>query len=85
MLPPFVLAFRAWARGDRDGYRSRRGQGGPFCKRSAQRLRFFVARPSLNLPKGGGAIRGIGEKFAANPVTGTGSVTVERSLGSGGN
>jgi RHS repeat-associated protein len=28
------------------------------------------------LPKGGGAIRGIGEKFAANPVTGTGSLTV---------
>jgi RHS repeat-associated protein len=32
--------------------------------------------PQLNLPKGGGAIRGIGEKFAANPVTGTGSLTV---------
>src|SRR5438876_5548851 len=32
--------------------------------------------PSLNLPKGGGAVRGIGEKFAANPVTGTGSMTV---------
>src|SRR5436305_3629455 len=32
--------------------------------------------PSLSLPKGGGAIRGIGEKFAANPVTGTGSMTV---------
>ena len=29
--------------------------------------------PSLVLPKGGGAIRGIGEKFAANAVTGTGS------------
>jgi len=28
------------------------------------------------LPKGGGAIRGIGEKFAANLVTGTGSMTV---------
>lgn len=28
------------------------------------------------MPKGGGAIRGIGEKFAANPVTGTGSLTV---------
>src|SRR4029453_18300689 len=27
-------------------------------------------------PKGGGAIRGMGEKFAANPVTGTGSMTV---------
>ena len=34
------------------------------------------ANPSVNLPKGGGAIRGIGEKFAANPVTGTGSLTV---------
>jgi Salmonella virulence plasmid 65kDa B protein len=32
--------------------------------------------PSIILPKGGGAIRGIGEKFAANPVTGTGSMTV---------
>ncbi len=32
--------------------------------------------PSVSLPKGGGAIRGIGEKFAANPVTGTGSMSV---------
>lgn len=32
--------------------------------------------PSVNLPKGGGAIRGIGEKFATNPVTGTGGLTV---------
>src|SRR5215211_5681987 len=32
--------------------------------------------PSIQLPKGGGAIRGIGEKFAANPVTGTGSMSV---------
>ena len=32
--------------------------------------------PALSLPKGGGAIRGIGEKFAANPVTGTGSFTI---------
>jgi len=32
--------------------------------------------PQISLPKGGGAIRGIGEKFAANPVTGTGSFTV---------
>ena len=30
----------------------------------------------ISLPKGGGAIRGMGEKFAANPVTGTGSMTV---------
>lgn len=32
--------------------------------------------PTINLPKGGGAIRGIGEKFSVNPVTGTGSLTV---------
>jgi RHS repeat-associated protein len=32
--------------------------------------------PNINLPKGGGAIRGIGEKFSVNPVTGTGSLSV---------
>jgi hypothetical protein len=26
--------------------------------------------PAISLPKGGGAIKGIGEKFAANPITG---------------
>ena len=36
----------------------------------------LTAPPPISLPKGGGAIRGIGEKFAANPVTGTGSMTV---------
>src|SRR3954451_6041170 len=35
-----------------------------------------VRSPTIQLPKGGGAIRGIGEKFAANPVTGTGSMSV---------
>ena len=39
-----------------------------------------VATPGLGasiaLPKGGGAIRGIGEKFAANPVTGTATLTL---------
>ena len=34
------------------------------------------APPSISLPKGGGATRGMGEKFAANPVTGTGSINV---------
>jgi RHS repeat-associated protein len=35
-----------------------------------------VSAPVLSLPKGGGAIRGMGEKFAANPATGTGSLSV---------
>ena len=32
--------------------------------------------PAIALPKGGGAIRGIGERFASNPVSGTGSLTI---------
>src|SRR2546426_5283232 len=44
------------------------------------------AAPSISLPKGGGAIRGMGEKFGANPVTGTGSMSVPiaTSLGRAG-
>ncbi|HYK20552.1 MAG TPA: SpvB/TcaC N-terminal domain-containing protein, partial [Pyrinomonadaceae bacterium] len=37
---------------------------------------FLRTPPVISLPKGGGAIRGIGEKFTANTVTGTGSLTV---------
>src|SRR6266481_765940 len=32
--------------------------------------------PSITLPKGGGAIRGMGEKFGVNPATGTGSLSI---------
>lgn len=35
-----------------------------------------VSAPRIEVPRGGGAIRGIGEKFGANPVTGTGTLTV---------
>lgn len=38
---------------------------------------------SISLPKGGGAIREIGEKFAANPVTGTGTLTIPIALSPG--
>lgn len=37
---------------------------------------YFTSPPTVSLPKGGGAIKGMGEKFAANPVTGTGSMSV---------
>src|SRR4051812_4878103 len=39
--------------------------------------------PAVSLPKGGGAIKGLGEKFAANPVTGTGSLTIPLPLSPG--
>jgi RHS repeat-associated protein len=41
------------------------------------------APPQLSLPKGGGAIRGIEEKFQANPVTGTGSLSITLPLSPG--
>ncbi|WP_116318451.1 SpvB/TcaC N-terminal domain-containing protein [Cupriavidus sp. P-10] len=41
-----------------------------------QETRRTAAPPSLTLAKRGGAIRGIGEKFAAIPVTGTGAMSV---------
>jgi RHS repeat-associated protein len=37
---------------------------------------FQISAPTISLPKGGGAIRSLGEKFAANPVTGTGTMTI---------
>src|SRR5262245_10729171 len=42
-----------------------------------------LAAPTISLPKGGGASRGIGEKFAANPVTGTGSMSVPLAVSPG--
>ncbi|MGB7816858.1 MAG: SpvB/TcaC N-terminal domain-containing protein [Methylotenera sp.] len=42
-----------------------------------------VSVPSISLPKGGGAIHGMGEKFSANPVTGTGAMTVPIAISPG--
>ena len=61
-------------RGDRNPSSSGATQASPSS--GSQTTSFQVSVPSISLPKGGGAIRGIGEKFAANPVTGTGSMTV---------
>jgi RHS repeat-associated protein len=36
--------------------------------------------PAISLPKGGGAIRGIGEKFAVNAVNGTANLTIPLPL-----
>jgi len=36
----------------------------------------FAQAPALSLPKGGGAVRGIGEAFRANPATGTATLSV---------
>lgn len=44
--------------------------------RSTADDQFRVTAPQISLPKGGGAIRGIGEKLAVSPVTGTGSLSI---------
>jgi hypothetical protein len=41
------------------------------------------ATPAISLPKGGGAIRGMGEKFAANPVTGSRSMSIPLAVSPG--
>ena len=43
----------------------------------------LLAPPAVSLPKGGGAIQGIGESFSANPVTGTASVTLPLAVSPG--
>lgn len=41
------------------------------------------ALPSISLPKGGGAIPGLGEKFQSNAITGTGSFSVPLKISPG--
>ncbi len=48
----------------------------PSAEAQGQSETLATQAPALTLPKGGGAIRGIGEKFGVNPVTGTGSLGV---------
>src|SRR5215470_182480 len=52
-------------------------QQGNDKKGVASRL---VASPSIDLPKGGGALKGIEEKFQANPVTGSASFSIPLPL-----
>lgn len=68
--------------GDHQNFKPEGGSGqAPVSTASADKAGSFGsafehALPGVNLPKGGGAIRGIGEKFAANPATGTGTVAI---------
>jgi RHS repeat-associated protein len=61
----------------------RRNGAGPAADKTDQQT--ANTPPSITLPKGGGTIHGIGEKFAADPVTGTGSLTIPIALSPGRN
>jgi len=45
-------------------------------ERSAKENQYSLTEAKITLPKGGGAIHSMGEKFAANPVTGTGTMSI---------
>ena len=68
---------------------SRPGHGGGAAPRSSVLPTtnggsdFLLSPPAVSLPKGGGAMRGIGEKFSANPVTGTGAMSIPIALSPG--
>ena len=59
------------------------GQRNTTEQRDTHEEKTQFSPPNVSLPKGGGAIRGIGEKFAANPVTGTGSMSVPIAVSPG--
>ena len=40
----------------------------------------LLSIPAISLPKGGGSIRGMGEKFSVNPVTGTAGIAIPLPL-----
>ena len=50
---------------------------------SSSRTDYTASAPAVSLPKGGGAIQGIGEKFSVNPVTGTGALSVPIAVSPG--
>jgi RHS repeat-associated protein len=62
-----------------------RGKDGKTAtdKTATDTSRAAFTAPHVALPKGGGALRGIGESFAANLVTGTGALTVPLPLSPG--
>lgn len=43
---------------------------------TASGTRFGANAPQISLPKGGGAVRGVGEKFSVNPSNGTASMSI---------
>lgn len=59
------------------------GRDRPSSERTEPQGSFQQTAPTATLQKGGGAIRGIGEKFGANPVTGTGSMSLPIATSSG--
>ena len=72
--------------GTRDASSQRNGSASGAVDATSLGSAFDITTPGVALPKGGGALRGLGEKFAANPVTGTSgaAIPILTSPGRGG-
>jgi hypothetical protein len=55
------------------------GAGASSSQSFGEGQSFLVSPPAISLPEGGGTVRGLGETFAANPVSGTGSITHQQA------
>ncbi|MEI6747952.1 MAG: SpvB/TcaC N-terminal domain-containing protein, partial [Bacteroidota bacterium] len=66
-----------------EGKSKQTGQSGKEASGEKNETASTGKQSFVNLPKGGGAIHGMGEKFQANPVTGTGSYTVPLIISAG--
>src|SRR5690348_13558594 len=62
---------------------ARGGSGNPGATETADPSGGAPQMPLLSLPKGGGAIRGTGEKFAVDAATGSGSMSVPIAASTG--
>src|SRR6218665_1726378 len=74
-VDPFSLVNRGGRTGPLDQYSKQPSSGGddssPFYKSAA---------PTVSLPKGGGALKGIDEKFSVNAVNGTAGMEIPLPL-----
>ncbi len=59
-----------------DGHKSHEGHKQTKAKSTGKASDFSVAPPSISLPRGGGAVKNIDEKFSVNAINGTSSFSV---------
>jgi Salmonella virulence plasmid 65kDa B protein/Insecticide toxin TcdB middle/C-terminal region/Insecticide toxin TcdB middle/N-terminal region len=58
-------------------------QDTPTTNGAASGLPGVAVAPTVTVPKGGGAVRGIGEKFTTNPATGTAGLSIPLPMSPG--
>jgi RHS repeat-associated protein len=81
--PPGVRATGKTSGGQGSGSAKLTASASTATSKADEKPSTGLLLPSISVPKGGGALRGIGEKFSTNPATGTGSLSVPLAMSSG--